>query len=356
MMDAMSNVPAKLQAELDAELKRLEGEDGAQAVETPTDDLPDGNNTVPFDPPDNADDIPTVDDPALPSFDDDDGAGADGHQAQQDVDLRAQLDAERHRNEVLNGKYLAEVPRLNNRLKVAEDENTRLKAENADLKAKLAQTGAGGANQDSVPLHKQDVPKSNDPVADYELTEQESEYGPDVISMAEKIARKIVDREIGPMRGDVTKFQQSIQQQRQAQLVGDLTSLVSDWQTLNASTQFADFCDAVEPNSGLTNQEILDRAQASGDPVRIASVFQRFKNSSTSTASGSKPSGGPTAVEKQVMPGAAPTPPRADGKRTYTLREYESLMDNITKGYYPPEKAEKMRRDLLQAGTEGRIK
>lgn len=347
-MDALE----KLQGELDAEKKRLEDGGGLDDVQPDDDAILDVADDSALG--DSALGDPDTDVPVVDAAGNDQQQQADA--TPENVDYKALYEQEKQRNEVVNGKYMAEVPRLNNRLKVAEDRNKELDARVKDLEGKLAAAGGDTSPTRTKPDASTDsaATATTDPIELYELTDEEKEYGPEVISMAEKIARKIIKSEIGDVRGDVSKVTETFAQQQQARLMGELATLVPDWQTINASTEFGEFCDSIEPNSGLTNQQILDAAQQSGDPVRISNVFRRFKVSSTSAQAPS--SGGPTAVDKQVMPSTTPTPQRTDGKREYTLREYETLMDNITKGLYPPEKAEKMRRELLQAGTEGRVK
>lgn len=349
-MNAMSTVPAKLQAELEAEIKRLEAGEAAEESGDTNQEAPTEADLLQFKSDDDGgeDGLPTVDDD-LQSFED---AGDKQPDTNEGVDYKALYEQEKQRNEVLNGKYMAEVPRLNHRLKVAEDDKRALEARVKALDSKGSGSGDGEGDVSRDASRQKDAGESTsskDPADVYELTKEEREYGPDVISMAEKIARQIVEREIGPVN-------QTFQQQRQDRIISELNALVPDWAEVNTSTEFAAFCDSVEPYSGLTNQQIMNTAQASGDAVRIASVFERFKGNSTTVAGGQNTSGGPTAIEKQVMPGPAPTPPSADGRKTYTLADYSRIMDNITKGLYPPDKAETIRRELLQAATEGRVK
>ena len=60
-------------------------------------------------------------------------------------------------------------------------------------------------------------------------------------------------------------------------------------------------------------------------------------------------------MDAQVAPDAAPSP-APGGKKVYTLKEYDALMNNIIHGRYPREKAVKIEAELDAAINEGRVK
>jgi len=285
----------------------------------------------------------------------------DGHPApatSEDGNLAARLAAAEERARIaeqqyrtLLGKYNAEVPREQHRTADLQQEITALKAEIATMKAGKP---ADKTNAKPAATKEAEIPSATDPANPYGLTDEEREFGSEMIGMAEKIAKKIIEREVGDIRGKTETVTNELSQRRQEKFYGDLDGLAPDWRTLNADAGFAAFCQEVEPNSGLLWQDIIDAGQQRMDPVRVSNVFNAFRQK----AGGTKPapkSAAVTSVDAQVAPDAAPSP-APGGKKVYTLKEYDALMNNIIHGRYPNEKARKIEAELDAAINEGRVK
>ncbi len=359
--DANEHVPAKLRAEEEAaEREYMEG------VQTPDDvipavvddpDAPEPPISEPAEPP-----APPADDPMPPADGDtppqpQEGPKGPGTLEQQLAEATARAERAESQYKTLMGKYNAEIPR-------GAREVADLKRENTDLKAKLAQAPAGGteapANAATPASPKADLPKATDPDNPYDLTADEREYGTDMISVAEKIARKMVASEIGDVRTKADSAAAALQQQARQTFLGELDGLAPDWREINGDKAFAEFCDTIEPNSGLTWQEIIDRGQSGMNAVQVSGVFNAFRARKGDGATPAKPTSQPAAttpIEAQVAPQAAPSP--APGvKRTYTVAEYSRLMENVARGTYGlgSKRAQKIEAELDKALSEGRVK
>jgi hypothetical protein len=350
--DAKEHVPARLvDEEKAAEAEFLAGGVNPDEAGATADGVTDPDPTPATDPAPDAQ--PPQGDTATPAD--------DGHPApatSEDGDMATRLAAAEQRAAVaeqqyrtLLGKYNAEVPREQHRTADLQQELTALKAEIATLKA-----GKPADKHDAKPAatKEAEIPSATDPANPFGLTAEELEYGGEMIGLAEKIARKIIDREVGDIRGKTETVSKELAQRKQDGFYGELDGLAPDWRTLNADERFAAFCQEVEPNSGLLWQDIIDAGQQRMDPVRVSNVFNAFRQK----AGGTKPapkSAAVTPVDAQVAPDAAPSP-APGGKKVYTLKEYDALMNNIIHGRYTNEKARKIEAELDAAINEGRVK
>jgi hypothetical protein len=349
--DASKHVPARLvDEEKAAEAEFLAGGVNPDETGATADGVTDPDPTPATDPEPDAQ--PPLGDTATPA-DDGHPATAQGEEG----DLATRLAAAEQRATIaeqqyrtLLGKYNAEVPREQHRAADMQQEITALKAEIATLK-----TGKPADKTNAKPGEaEREIPSATDPANPYGLTDEEREFGGEMIGLAEKIARKIIDREVGDIRGKTETVSKELAQRKQDGFYGELDGLAPDWRTLNADAGFAAFCQEVEPNSGLLWQDIIDAGQQRMDPVRVSNVFNAFRQK----AGGTKPapkSAAVTPVDAQVTPDAAPSP-APGGKKVYTLKEYDALMNNIIHGRYPNEKARKIEAELDAAINEGRVK
>jgi len=350
--DAKEHVPARLrEEEAAAEAEFLAGggenpdEAGATAEGAAPADVKPATDPAP-------DAQPPQGDTAKPA---DDGHPAPDTGKENGGDLATRLAAAEERARIaeqqyrtLLGKYNAEVPREQHRTADLQHEITALKSEIAALK-----TGKPADKTNAKPAAEREIPSATDPNNPYGLTTEQLEYGTDMIGLAEKIAKQIIDREVGDIRGKTETVSQELSQRRQEKFYGDLDGLAPDWRMLNADARFAEFCREFEPNSGLLWQDIIDAGQQRMDPVRVSNVFNAFR-----AAGGTKPapkSAAVTPLDAQVTPTSAPSP-APDARKTYTMKEYNALMDNIIHGRYTNEKARKIEAELDAAINEGRVK
>jgi hypothetical protein len=350
--DASEHVPDRLKAEeAAAEAEFLAGGVNPDETGATADGVTDPDPTPATDPAPDAQ--PPQGDTATPA---DDGHPATAQGEEGDLSTRLAAAEERARiaeqqYRTLLGKYNAEVPREQHRTADLQQEITALKAEIATLKTGIP---ADKANAKPAATKEAEIPSATDPANPYGLTDEEREYGNEMIGMAEKIAKKIIEREVGDIRGKTETVSKELAQRKQEGFYSELDGLAPDWRTLNSDPGFHAFCQEVEPNSGLLWQQIIDDGQDAMSAFRVSNVFNAFRQK----AGGTKPapkSAAVTPVDAQVAPDAAPSP-APGGKKVYTLKEYDALMNNIIHGRYTDEKARKIEAELDAAINEGRVK
>lgn len=277
------------------------------------------------------------------------------------TDPGAEVARLRQANQVLRAKYNAEVPRLHHDLRTRDDRIAALEQKVQALEAVPA-TPPGGASGDANPS---ETPEPTDPREAYGLTEDELEYGNGAISLAEKIAKQMnakLQAKVERLEQQYGAVDKQVQTVGQRSLEKELTALRPNWAEVNNSDAFKAFCATVEPLSGQTYDDLLQRAVSENDVMRIDSVFERFESTPPAArASGTGPAkpGTPTTIDAQVeprSPGSPENPGSTAGKRVYTEAEYLRLTDELNKGRYRGERAEKLRKELDAAFLENRIK
>jgi len=350
--DASKHVPARLvDEEKAAEAEFLAGGANPDDTGATADGVTDPDPKPATDPAPDAQ--PPQGDTATPA---DDGhpapaAGNEGDLAARLAAAEARAATAEQQYRTLLGKYNAEVPREQHRTAELQQENAALKAEIATLK-----TGKPADKANATPGEaERKIPSADDPANPYNLTQEEREYGGEMISMAEKIAKKIIDKEVGDIRGKTETVSQELEMRKREKFYGALDADVPDWKTINADPRFKDFCGETEPNSGLLWQDIIDDGQEHMNPQRVSNVFKAFRQKAGGERAAATPAAAVTPLEAQVTPAAAPSP-APGAKKVYTMREYNSLMDNIIHGRYPREKAVKIEAELDAAINEGRVK
>lgn len=198
---------------------------------------------------------------------------AEEHKPQVHVESQESKDAGywKHRFDVLQGKYNAEIPSLRR-------ENSELTAKVEKLE-KQAQTPANAGNA---------VDRVQSALGDLSANEIE-EFGPDLINLIRRVAGNNVGEQesLKDIQGKLDRLEQERAQERQmtqqqAAQTAELTFLdglakqVPNWQAINADQNFLRWLDGVEPITGATWQSLLDKASGDFDYYRVARIFTSF--------------------------------------------------------------------------------
>ena len=232
-----------------------------------------------------------------------------------------------HKFSVLQGKYNAELPRLNQDLHNLRDQNLKLQDENTELK--------------KVPEKPRERP---------DFTEVREDLGDGAADAFAK-QQETIDKQnqlIDEMRKQMTQIGQNTQQSSEQMFYSTLHTLVPELEALNKDPKFSAWLGETDIYSGKTRQQLLNEAASTLDVNRTASFFTQWKKLTTNKKSG---------IEKQVTPRTNQTTTVPKGQQTYTRADVKKFYDDVARGKYRNNQ-EQMKAtdvDITRAQSEGRI-
>lgn len=367
----MSALPKQVRQQIDraneiadelARLQRGEGGDGQQ----PAGDTPPPGSSVPGNPP----------------------GGGDAGDATPPAGGQPPAEGWEQRYRVLQGKYNAEVPRLQrqvneqtNSIRSMQDQLTATQ----NLLASLSQQQRGAPPAGDSPQ----------PAAPVRLVKDEEvkEFGADLVDLMRRVVREEsatfipeIDRRIAPVAQRVDQAAQTAQHAAQSaarssqQTVLDmLTERVPNWQQLNSDAEFLNWLDEVDPFSGAQRGALLQQAYQAHDGPRVVAFFSGFLKEHaavTPPANQGQPPAGQQQQQVQqpaaqrptqrtlddfVAPGTpkpgAANAPDGSGKRVWSRAEIGKFYSDRSAGRYKdPKEAAKIEADIFAAQREGRIR
>jgi len=234
----------------------------------------------------------------------------------------------------LNGKYVAEVPRLT---KALTEANERA----AQLEKRVAELEASKGAQTSTPSSVTD--------------EDKDRFDPAVIELATRIAKEQTERAVGPMRETVEQARIESEQRRKEQLNSiaqgaffeALSRLVPNWEEVNKTPAFHAYLAQVD-DSGEQRQASLVKCQQTCDAVSAAAVFLDFQRAQPQQVQQPRKPQLPTVPE---LAGAGATPPPPPGAKVWTEQDVKRFYDDLAKGRYrhDPVGAARIEREIEQA-------
>ena len=257
----------------------------------------------------------------------------------------------------LQGKYNAEIPRL-------QSDNSALQHRLEMLEGILAEMQKGAA-QAPAPTAGQA------PGAVTDITAEEiDEYGEDLISLVRRIAAKEV-QSLTPQIKEVEKKVDTTRQEvgyfSRDQLHQRISAAVPNWLELNNDRNFLDFLAETDLFSGRKKHDLLTEAYNSGDANRVISIFNAYtRQNGQQSAENNVPSPPPTREAQQpgrqvsldalVAPGAgsgrsqAPTPSDAT-PIVWTRKRIAEFYNKVQRGAFRsnPEEKNRVERTLFAA-------
>lgn len=232
----------------------------------------------------------------------------------------------RHRFDVLQGKYNAEVPALRKEI------------------ATLTEQVARSAKPESA------IQRAQDAMSD--LTEDEiDEYGPDLVNFIKRVAGNAANSSGG---GDLQEMKTQLEQLRDektqdatARFWVDLEAQVPSFRAINADPLFHQHLAGVDPLSGMTRQQLLVDAQQALDPYRVAAIFKSFSPQQKAQQN--------TIPDELIQPrqSRSSTTDIQQGK-TWTRNDISEFYRN--KASYPKDQAAAIEADIFAAQLQGRIR
>jgi hypothetical protein len=230
-----------------------------------------------------------------------------------------------HRNDVLQGKYNAEVPRM--------------AGEIAELKD-LIKTSAETA-----------------PEATFITDQQREEFGEDFI----EFTRNVTKEQIGNMESRLAQLEEEnahlkvkadsvgnmAMQSREDKYYSDLDAVLPKWRELNNEQGFLNWLSQVDPFTGQSRQELLDTAHERLDANRVMTFFNAYLNANPVTPKDT--------LEDQVVPSKKGSTQTEAAKPTYTRAQIGEFYKDVALGHLSEEKRKSIERDIFAATEEGRV-
>ena len=257
----------------------------------------------------------------------------------------------KHKFNTLQGKYNAEVPRLQAELKTYKDT----------------------LNETTARLEALVKAQATDPATKL-VTEKDVEaFGPELLDIIKRQATEVAERmtttKMTALEQENARLKAQIDGVTTRQVSNDraaytqtLTQLVPDWVPLNTDEGFLGWIEAADPLSGRPIKELLLDAYNQFDANRTAHIFNSYKATRSPA-----PAPAPTPqnstqrqLERQVAPGNSKSSvaPVAAEPRSFTSAEVEAFYRAVSKGEYKGRETEAARveAEIDAAAQEGRIR
>lgn len=281
---------------------------------------------------------------------------------------------------VLQGKYNAEVPRLQAQTREQGEAVRQLREQLTATQNLLASLSAQRAADPAQ------SPTGTPPVPARLVKDEEiREFGPDLIDVMRRVVREEasqlvpaeIDRHVKPVAQRVDQVAQATQQvgSRVAQndqqaVLSMLASAVPNWREVNADQGFLDWLDQVDPYVGVRRGELLTQAYKAHDGPRVVAFFTGYQKEHAAVnppAVQPTPAAAPSAapqksLEQFVAPGTpktgAASTPNGSGGRVWSRAEISQFYVDVQQGKYRtrPDEQKKLEADIFAAQREGRIR
>lgn len=279
------------------------------------------------------------------------------------------------RYKVLQGKYNAEVPRLQGQVKELT-ENTRRMAEQLTATQSLLAT----LSADRAPTPGADAGRQPEGRSQARLVKEEEikEFGPDLIDVVRRIAREEqatlipeIDRRLEPVAKQLQTVSQSADQigqrvarQDQQSVLDFLAEQVPDWKKQNEDPGFLEWLLQEDPYAGVQRDALLQRAFQANDGPRVVAFFKGYQTEHAAvtptppSTPAVKPTKGPQKkLDALVAPGTPRVAPagaqEGSGKRRWTRKEIADFYSGRSR--ISAEERARLEADLFAAQREGRI-
>jgi len=279
---------------------------------------------------------------------------------------------------VLQGKYNAEVPRLQNTVR---DQSEAIRQLREQLTATQSLLASLGDQRASAPAQtQQDTP----PVPSKLIKDEEvREFGADLIDVMRRVAREEqgtlmpeIERRVAPVMQRVHQAAQVAEhvgvrqdQTDQQTVLTMLGSAVPNWMELNQDVGFLEWLDQVDPYAGYPRGQLLKQAYRMHDGPRVVAFFTGYLNEHAAVTP--KPATPPAAaapaapqrkLEQLVAPGTPKTGAAStqdgSGKRVWTRAAISDFYSSLSSGQFKgtPEQRKATERDIFAAQAEGRVR
>jgi hypothetical protein len=276
-----------------------------------------------------------------------------------------------HRYKVLQGKYNAEVPRLQRQV---NDTNVHLQQLQQQLIATQGMLASFGQRQ-AAP-----APTPAPPVR-LVKDEEINTFGKDLHDFISRTAQetvqpllearsKVIEQQVNETRNTATQAVQRVSEADKQRVLALLTDQVENWQGINQAPEFLEWLSQYDPYSGRRRGELLREAYSAYDGPRVVGIFKGFLTEHATVAPpAAAPAPAPQAqaesqrtLEEFTAPGTTKPPGATSApegnKRIWTERDVKKFYDDCTAGKYRTnmKRRDEIERDIFAAQAEGRFR
>jgi hypothetical protein len=234
----------------------------------------------------------------------------------------------------LNGKYNAEVPRLNEQVISLQQQVGRLMEQLSETR-----TTSPPANTDSKDLTGA-------------LSELQEEYGERFVNAIRSIVRSEGEELVKPVRDDMDS---TTKQLGQINFYGELDRAASSWRQLNEDSKFLSWLQTSDPVSGIKYHDVLLSHFEHGDVAKTAAVFKYYTDNVQQVKAA------PRTPEHLVAPkktgGGTQSIVDNNSGDVMSMAAYEQLQRDYIQGVYKGKEQEfrNKKQSFLKAAQEGRL-
>lgn len=234
----------------------------------------------------------------------------------------------RHRFDVLQGKYNAEVPALRKEIATITEQLASADKQKSGTAVEQAHSAVSDLTQDEI-----------------------EEYGPDLVKFIQRVATgasKGSGGDLSEIKGELDQMREEKRQDAEARFWSDLEAQVPTFREINANQAFHQWLAQIDRLSGQTRQQLLVDAQHAFDPYRVAAVFKSFSAEAKKTPKEQIPT---DLIQPRQTKAAAQY--LQQGK-VWTRNEISEFYK--TKASYPRDQASAIEADIFAAQAQGRIR
>ncbi len=271
---------------------------------------------------------------------------------------------------VLQGKYNAEVPRLQ---KKAQEQDSQIRTLTEQLTATQGMVASIAQQRGPAPAAQAAPAASGKLVKDEEI----GEFGEELTDFIRRVAQDTVlpkvEERFQPFKQEVAQARQHAAQaaQRQAQtdrekLFGVLDSQVPGWKEQNDDGEFVAWLGQPDAYSGLARMDLLKQAYERNDAPRVVAFFMGYRNEHAVVTPPAPAAAASPAPQRSLGEFVAPGSQKPGstgaqdgaGKRNWTEAEIKSFYRDCQQGKYrgKDEARRAIELDIVAATREGRIR
>jgi hypothetical protein len=254
----------------------------------------------------------------------------------------------KHKYEVIDGKYKAEVPRLHQQLREREVKLREMEAE----------------------LEKAKKPPETKTEPTALITEKDVEdFGSDLVSMARRAAKEVIQADIQSILSEVDKrlsfimgqmgtIQSQVVQSESDKFWSRVEMSVPDWKTVDTDPQWIEFLNTTPDFTTKTYRELAAEAIQAGDHSKIVNLVKKWRPEDTPN---NLPAPKPARtvhpdLQRQVAPSTARSTVTPQTAKIWSASEYEQVFNPAATRGMPEKQLAAMQLDAQQALAEGRVR
>lgn len=299
-------------------------------------------------------------------------APANGEPAPNPAPAPAPADGWEQKYKVLQGKYNAEVPRLQRHVNEQADQ---LRLQQQQIVALQSMMASFNQNRGAAPGGTDPAPAAP---AKLVKDEEVETFGADLTDFIRRVAQQTVmpqvEQRLQPVQQQVEQARstaqhvaQRSQQTDQEKMLATLDVEVPNWREQNVDEAYLAWLRQPDLYSGIVRMDLLKQAYERADAPRVVAIFKGYRNEHavvTPPTPATVPAGTPQRqLDEFVAPGstkAGSTTGAQDGagKRIWTEAEIKRFYDDCTAGRFAkkPDQRKQIENDIVMAAREGRVR